>query len=120
MENITSRSNPFITECIKLRDRGYRMERGLFVFEGKKLFDEAVSRGVILSAVLAAGKYISYCENALHEGQCGRLIEVPEMIYDKLSEEKSPDGIFCVAKTIDKYHEFATIYINISLKNVNK
>ena len=28
-----------------------------------------------------------------------------------MTEEKAPEGIFCLSKTIDKYHNFATIYI---------
>lgn len=111
IEKIQSRNNQLITEINKLKDKKERTEKGLFLFEGKKLFSEAVGSGVELKYVFATEKNVGFCKELIKEKDC-RLIEVSDSVYEKLSEEKSPDGIICVAKTIDKLHDFATIYIN--------
>ena len=108
-ELITSRQNPKIAEAVALKDKKTRKERGLFFFEGKKLFEEAVKRRVPLVTVFALQKALPCPEllGRLPEG-C-RVFLVNDSVYGKLTEEKSPEGLFCIAKTIDKYHKFATI-----------
>lgn len=106
MEYISSRQNPKILEAVALKDRKNRKEKGLFFFEGKKLLEEAVARKVKLVSVFVRE------DRALPEGlpeDC-RVFVVSDSVYDKLSEEKSPEGLFCIAKTLDKLQKFATIY----------
>ena len=55
-EQITSRQNPKIAEAVALKDKKTRKEKGLFFFEGKKLFEEAVERQVPLLTVFALEK----------------------------------------------------------------
>ena len=110
MEYITSRQNPKILEAVSLRERKVRKKKGFFFFEGKKLFQEALERQVPLVALFAR-------EDALPEEQelqklpadC-KIYSVSSSVYEKISEEKAPEGLFCVGKTIDKYHKFTTIY----------
>lgn len=109
-EQITSRQNPKILEAIALKDKKNRKESGLFFFEGKKLFEEAVKRQVPLKTVFALEKALP-CTALLEKlpVDC-KVYLVNDSVYSKLTEEKSPEGLFCIAKTIDKYHKFATIY----------
>lgn len=116
MEIIQSRSNPLIIECVKLRDRAYRKEKGLFFFEGRKLFDEAIARGVEFFAILTSEKAAGYVIEKAPKPDQARLVQVSGSVMEKISEEKSPDGIFCVAKTIDICHDFATIYNNRNIE----
>ena len=104
---ITSRSNPLIIETASLKEKKYREKNGLFIFEGKKLFDEAVKRGVNIERVFVTEKATKYCENSAFNGE---IITVSESVYEKLSSEKSPEGIICVAKYIDKSHNMNKIY----------
>ena len=112
METITSRNNRTIIECLKLRDKKSRDRTRLFYFEGIKLFREAVDCGLPL-------KYVFFTDNC--KEQICRLpdgteaFEVTDSVYEKLSDEKSPQGIFCVAEHIDKLHKYATIYNNVDL-----
>ncbi len=110
MEYISSRQNPRILEAVALKNRKNRKEKHLFFFEGKKLLAEAVKREVPLVALFlrqdakeAVGILLSELPT-----DC-KIYEVSPSVYEKLTEENSPEGIFCVAKTIDKYHKFATI-----------
>ena len=110
IEIITARTNPKIQFAASLKDKKNRKEQGMFYFEGRKLFIEAVRNGVPLTTVFATEKNLDFVNEHLKGNSC-TLYGVSEGVYDKLSEEKSPEGIFCLAKTIDKYHNFATIYI---------
>ena len=110
IEFITSRQNPKILEAISLKDRKNRREKGLFFFEGKKLFEEALNRGVPLQTVFALEKALPTKEQMERLPADCRVFAVNDSVYQKITEEKSPEGLFCIAKTIDKYHKFATIY----------
>ncbi len=111
IEQISSRTNEYIIKCNGFHDRKKRQSAGVFIFEGVKLFSEAISRGVHFESVIFTPNNKELCINKL-TGYSGdfRLIEVNESVYQKLSSEKSPSGIFCVAKAIDKIHKTATIY----------
>ena len=104
---ITSRSNPLIIETASLKEKKYRQKSSLFVFEGVKLFDEAVKRGVDIVRVFATERMTEYCKNSPFEGE---IITVSDSVYEKLSNEKSPEGIICAAKYIDKSHNMNKIY----------
>lgn len=109
-EEITSRQNKHILEAVSLKEKSNRKKTGLFFFEGKKLFEEAVTREVPLEKVFIREDVFEK-NGSFHllPERC-RVYRVTQSVYAKLTEEKSPEGIFCIAKTIDKYHKFATIY----------
>ncbi len=117
-EIITSRSNPKIQFAASLRDKKSRKEHGMFYFEGKKLFREAIMKQVPLSAVFFTEKNQTLVENTLLASDVS-LYLVNDSVYGKLTEEKAPEGIFCLAKTIDKYHNFDTIYIPVKNEGEN-
>jgi TrmH family RNA methyltransferase len=109
MEFITSRTNDYIIYCNSLHEKKNREKDGVFIFEGVKLFGEALSRGVTLQSVLFT-KSKEHLVSVLPDSV--RKICVSDSVYSKISAEKSPSGIFCVAKAIDKFHKIATIYYN--------
>lgn len=110
MEIITSRNNPKIQFAVSLKEKKNRKEHGMFYFEGKKLFTEATNKSVPLVSVFCTEINFSYVQSVLREKDVSVYV-VNQSVYDKLTEEKAPEGIFCLAKTIDKYHNFSTIYI---------
>lgn len=100
---ITSRNNEAITFASKLKERKYRRESGLFVFEGIKLLEDAVRSGTVLSAVYVTEKAFSHFEKELDA--CGiedDLTVVSDPVYEKLSLENAPQGVFCVARLPEK------------------
>jgi RNA methyltransferase, TrmH family len=106
MEIITSRNNRSIIECTKLKDRKYRDETGLFFFEGKKLYEEAVKCNIKLIKIFYAEECSQFIESFQTDAE---KILVSDSVYEKISDEKSPQGIFCVAKHIDKLHKYDKI-----------
>lgn len=116
-EIIRSRQNKTVVEVGKLTDRKEREEKRLFRFDGVKLFSEALSAGLELPLVLfsetAADRILSAAKNACGKeafSRVGRVLLLSEEVFLKLSEEKSPEGVICVAKYIDKLQKNATIY----------
>ncbi len=96
-EFITSRNNNKIIEAVKLKDKKHRDQTGLFCFEGRKMFLEAISSNVSLVSVFVTEKYHNEYGNTLDSITCP-LYTVTDQVYEKLSEDRAPDGIFCVAR----------------------
>ncbi len=108
MEYISSRSNPLVQRYAKLSDKKYREAEGLFLIEGSKLFAEAVESDVGIEAVLLCdGKDSPISSAALKKMKANecyknvRVINLHEGAFSKISSEKSPDGVICVAKHLD-------------------
>ena len=114
-DTIISRQNPYILYVCKLADKKHRHKEKKLRLDGIKLFAEAVSAGVeIECAFIAEGakdkiftKLGDFLTNATASG-CDIKI-VSDGVFEKISEEKSPEGIICIAKYIDKFHKIATI-----------
>ena len=110
---ITSRSNRLIIDTAKLRDKKYRDEKKLFYFEGRKLLAEALDKGISLETVFLTEKN-AHIADTLPPGVQKYIVS--DEVYAKLSEEKSPEGIFSVAKHLDSLHNFATIYNGVKFE----
>lgn len=111
-ELITSRQNPLLVLVTKLTDRKHREELGLFRFDGKKLLVEALDSGLSLTAVLFRESGLrdvleTVGARELPEG-C-RAVLLPDALFDRISEERAPDGVISVAKHLDKIHKIVTI-----------
>lgn len=116
-EIITSRQNRTVIEVGKLTDRKAREMSGQFRFDGIKLLREAVRNRVVLPLILLAESRAGAVEHALRETEgvalsaCAeRVLTLADGVFEKISEEKSPEGVICVAKYIDKCEKIATIY----------
>lgn len=97
METITSKNNPAVMAAAKLADKKYRERTGTFAFEGIKLFSEALSAGVRFSRVFVTETaYEKYGERLSAVG-ADKLTLVSDAVYEKLSFERAPQGVFCVA-----------------------
>ncbi len=105
---ITSRSNPTVQKYAKLSDKKHREREGLFLIEGAKLFCEAVESGAELEAVLFAEGKSNAIASRTHDimkndirYQNTAAYCLSESAFSKISTEKSPDGVICVAKYLD-------------------
>ena len=116
-EIIYSRQNRTVVEVCKLSDRKARDAGKIFRFDGIKLFEEAVKKGVEIQTVLLRASSADKIEAEMTR-RCGegvlerfpRVLMLSDEVFEKISEEKSPEGVICVAKYIDKFQKFATIY----------
>lgn len=110
IEYITSRNNPYIKDIVGLRDRKQRKTDKKFFFEGKKLFEEALKNHLEIESVLMTEQVLS---GYSLDGYNFRVICVSDEVYAKISEEKSPEGVLCVSKTLDKFHNSYIMYNNV-------
>ena len=107
---ISSRQNADIIAAVKLSDKKARRESGLFRFDGLKLAREAIEKGVSLERMFVRASSLDpiVCELQGLDPHC-RITAVTDPVFDKLSEEKSPEGIICIAKHLDNLRKIVKI-----------
>ena len=111
-EIISSRQNKNVVELVKLSDRRARESTRSFKFDGIKLLCEALRADLpLVSAFVKASR-----ENAIDSSmrelygysmddiKC-RVIRLSDELFDKISEENSPEGVITVSEYIDKFHK---------------
>ena len=115
-EAITSRNNPLVKWAGSLSDKKYRNAERSFIIEGEKLTYEALDAGLAISHIFVceskwqknlerlaryekAEKYNNTCVICLSDG-----------VFDKISSEKSPQGIISVLKYLDFFNNIDIIY----------
>ena len=109
-EEITSRQNPCVLYACKLSEKKHRDKEGKFRIDGVKLFYEAIKFGVPLETVLVTKKALERDKDLLSGLPTGVDVRVlSDSVFEKVSEEKSPEGVICIAKRLDKLHKIATI-----------
>lgn len=116
METITSRQNPQILRVVRLQDRKHRQREQLFCFDGIKLCKEALLSGIaperIYLRASTVDRVLERMEDELPEADFSHLpslVKLEDAVFEKISVEKSPEGVICVAKYIDKCHKIVTI-----------
>ena len=109
-DEITSRQNPYVSYVCKLSEKKNRDKEKKFRFDGIKLFKEAMDCGIDIETVLVMKSVkenmLSLCEKNKKNVE---VKVVSDDVFQKISEEKSPEGIICIAKYIDKLHKIVTI-----------
>lgn len=104
-EMIKSRANETVKEIKRLNSSpSYRRERGLFVIEGPKLCCDAAQSKTELYGLFYTQKALSAYGGELSQliALAGHSAVISEDISDYLSQTKTPQGVFCIAKTLDK------------------
>lgn len=115
MESITSRDNRLIKEGRRLlADAKYRRQTGLFFLEGARLCADAARSGVAIRTVLVTARAREgYGEQlqAIRRGSGAEAayVEISEEISRHLGDTASPQGIFCICKTLDNRAALDTI-----------
>lgn len=98
---ITSRDNRRIKEISKLLTSGRsRKENGLFVVEGVRICTDAADTGMeIVTLVYSDSAGEKYREAVTRiEGLAETVITVPDEIFEKLSDTKTPQGVLIVCR----------------------
>lgn len=120
---ITAKANEKIKYAVHLRDSAKaRREEGMFFLEGARLCADASANVEIVRFFFTAKAEEKYFEEvSLLRQKAAESCEVSEEIAAKLSDTFSPQGIFCVCKTLDKKRYIDKIYSNakiIALENI--
>jgi TrmH family RNA methyltransferase len=115
-EIITSTNNQFVKWVASLADKKNRKDSGYFMAEGVKLTKEAFEAGLpveycIVSETKKEGalEFISNFQNVEKYEKC-RVITVSASVFEKISTEKSPQGVISVIKHLDFFRELDIIY----------
>ena len=115
---ITSRSNPTVVKLAKLQSKKYRDSEGLFIIEGEKLFAEAIYSGLDIEYVVISESFSKEAKEKIYEllraerYKETEVLTLSDGVLEKISTEKSPQGIITVAKTIDFSKKYNKIYNN--------
>jgi TrmH family RNA methyltransferase len=100
-EIVTSPHNQLVKTAAALRRKKYREELGLFAIEGVRLAEEMVAAGwpaeICLFTAAAADKPRAAKMLSLLEKRRCRLIQVPDAVYDKITDTQEPQGFMLIA-----------------------
>lgn len=113
---ISSRSNPTVKWAASLLTKKGREEEKAFVIEGKKLVFEAAEIGLPITHVFVEEsrrqEYEFRIKSAFSQenyDDC-KVIFLSSGVFEKISSEKSPEGIISVVKYLDFFRELDIIY----------
>lgn len=110
-EIITSRQNPTVKRLCALLEKKTRRREGAFRFDGIKLLLEAVARDVAIELIAVSESVDESVweqlsalirNGAIDEN---KILYVSEQVFDKISEESSPEGVITVARYIESRHK---------------
>jgi len=108
-ETITSKSNPSVGFLSSLSEKKYRERYGMFRTDGIKLARELLERGITPETLYikesSADKIIAELA-----GFSSEAVILSDALFDRVSEEKSPEGVICIIKHLDNLKKIATIY----------
>ena len=98
---ITSKDNQIIKLTASLQcSANARKEHNLFVLEGLRICDDAVTCGVIFESLIvsetAFNKYADTIENLSNSAK--ECYKIPDKLFGKISDTASPQGIIALAK----------------------
>lgn len=94
---ITSRNNPKIKEVIQLRDSAaHRRETGLYIVEGPRMVSEIPAENI--AEVYVSESYLRKQGNNI-TFESNKLIETQDVVFEKLSDTKNPQGILAVVRS---------------------
>ena len=115
-ETITSRNNPRIKWASSLLSKKGRAEARSFIAEGEKLSLEALDAGLSVSVIFVAedmlSGWLSRIEKYTKSEKYAQteVIPVSESVFEKISTEKSPEGVISVIKCLDFFNNADIIY----------
>ena len=120
---VTSRQNPTVKRLCALLDKKVRRRERAFRFDGIKLLCEAVARGVEIElVVLCESADKTVCDRVIGFIESGEIREsallcVSEQVFEKISDESSPEGVIAVAKFIESRHKTVSDVENYILES---
>lgn len=111
---VTSKDNQWVKEWrILCGDAKRRRESGLFAIEGARLCGDALASGVPVRAVLytaaARQTYGAVVESLLAAAE--HAVEISPELARQMGDTTNPQGVFCLAKTLDNLRSLDKIDI---------
>lgn len=112
MENINSKDNQYVKTFVKLTNsKSHREELGLFAIEGLKLVVEAFNNCIKIETVFVTASCLEKRSQELEKlFQTVNAVIISDEICRKLTDQKSPQGIFAICKIPQKPLALEKIY----------
>ncbi len=113
---ITSRNNPTVKWLASLSEKKYRDASRSFICEGEKLFAEAAAARLPITHVVlsetSAERLLAFVETNLAADRYAEttVLVLSESCFEKISTEKSPQGLLVVLKYLDNCKYCNKIY----------
>ena len=112
---VSSRQNEAVKRLLSLDDKKGRDTESVFVLDGIKLFEEAVKSGAEIDTVYISSEkeeqYLPFITLAL-QGELyatTRVIRLETSLFERISREKSPQGVITLVKYLDKIQNIIKI-----------
>lgn len=117
VKEITSRQNPTVLWASSLGEKKYRERHEAFLVEGVKLVCEALSLALPVTHIFVCESKAESVFAALTERDCMRFLDgdtievyrLPDPCFEKISTEKSPQGVIAAVKYLDFFKRTDTI-----------
>ncbi len=108
-EIISSRENPNVKLYMKLAQKKHRIENNLFTLEGVRIIEDAFLSGAEFHILFVTEDFLSRDSSGIFDKiSAEKTYIINSEIVSKISETKSPQGIFAVVK-IPKKAEISEI-----------
>ena len=115
MDRITSKDNPkYKMLSALMSSKKERAAQGQFVAEGLRLVLDAVKSGIVPVSVFSSESFAAKFPEKLEvicKG-CKNCYVITDALAEKISDTKTPQGVFAVFNTLDKNLNIDTIYNN--------
>lgn len=95
IKKITSAQNEYIKRIVKLKTKKYRDEEGVFIAEGEHLVEMALSSDFLIESIIMSDSYYEKNGDKLEND----IIVVPDSLFLKISDAKSPQGVMALIFT---------------------
>ena len=119
---ITSKDNPLIKLVCGLQSKAsIRKKEGLFVLEGLRICDDACDNSIwfdkLIISKTAKEKYVE--ELSKFYNNANEIFEIPDSLFQKISDTSSPQGVIAVVKIPSLSPEILKSGRYIALENLN-
>lgn len=98
-KEITSLTNPYVKDLVKLKEKKYRSLLNEYIIEGKHLVDDAYKVGLLKEV-------ISTDDNVLNNYQNVSKIKVNEQILYKIADTQNPQNILGICEIKNIYVDY--------------
>lgn len=97
VKRITSAQNEYIKKLVRLNTKKHRETEGLFIAEGEHLVEMVLSSGFLVEDIVMSESFYEKNSN----NYSSNITLVPDSLFLKISDAKSPQGVMAVIKMPD-------------------
>ena len=124
MKRISAKDNPLIKHINKLiKSSKYRAQSGEFIAEGVRLCEDALNSGAKILSLVVSDSALEDFPKLIDElvSKTENSYIIPDGLFLRISDTKSPQGVLCVIKALDNPTLFDKIKNNgkfLALDNI--